>query len=70
MRAIDRFYEEQRTNVNWINIAMGEQIGGICPSDYDVKEETLKAQLRADGFKTKKFGEEILFAKRSFKYYS
>jgi hypothetical protein len=73
MRAIDKFYEENRNDVNWINILSGQQVGTLDLEHHEsfgVSRKTLRAQLRKDSFYTAERGECIMFARRPFKYFS
>ena len=61
MRAIDKLMEDQARNhsVNWINVLMGQSVITVDPYDYNVRYETLRQQANAEGFKTRRWCEEI-----------
>ena len=73
MKAVDRFYEDQKVRANWINSVSGQNIEIIDLSlqgTYGVSTDTLRKQLRADGWYTRLYGEMLYIAKRPLKYFS
>lgn len=72
MRAIDKVYEKKVINANWINVVSGNQIGTITEEDTEgiyVSNDTLRQQLREDGFYTRMWGDDIQVARNPFNNY-
>jgi hypothetical protein len=84
MRAIERFYESINHDQNWMNVLQGNNtysidgtvehspIGNKYGGFFRVTIETLRKQLREDGFYTKVdgSGDVLYIARKPFKYFN